>query len=118
MTPATPSLLLFWESFLDELLDRTQHFPKNARFTFSSRLDGLALDVYESLIEARYSRSPEKHLRSVNLLLEKLRLLLRLSYRRDFLSERGLRVLIEKLDEAGRMVGGWLGKRSERRNKR
>ena len=35
------------ERTLGDLLDRTQKFPKHVRFTFSSRIDNMALDIYE-----------------------------------------------------------------------
>jgi hypothetical protein len=108
MSQRTPEVLLQWERVVEDLLERTASFPRSVRFTFSSRLDGLALDVYERLIEARYTPRPVETLRQVNLLLEKLRLLLRLSYRRRYLSEGGLRCLIEGVEQTGRMVGGWL----------
>ena len=108
MTPDSPSVLLLWEKTLDKLLDRTIAFPKHARFTLTSRIDNLALDIYEGLVEARYAAEVTPLLKRVNMLLEKIRLLLRLAYKRRFLSEGALRSLIEDIDTTGRMVGGWL----------
>jgi hypothetical protein len=34
----------------------TEKFPKRARYSFSGRIENLALDVAEDLVEARYSR--------------------------------------------------------------
>lgn len=107
MAHDAPSVLLHWEKTLDSMLDRTSSFPKSARFTLTSRIDNLALDVYEGLVEARYAAEVRPHLDRVNLLLEKLRLLLRLAFKRRFLSEGALRSLVDAIDATGRMVGGW-----------
>lgn len=45
-----------WLDFLEWLLRVTERFPKRVRFTFSDRINQLALDVVEDLIEARYTR--------------------------------------------------------------
>jgi 23S rRNA-intervening sequence protein len=75
-----------WMEFLDWLLAATGRFPRQARFSFCQRIEGLALDVVEDLIEARYSRDKRATLRRANLRLEKLRVLLRLSHGRRYLS--------------------------------
>ncbi|MBM4394961.1 MAG: four helix bundle protein, partial [Deltaproteobacteria bacterium] len=49
-------LFALWETVLHDLLARTAKFPKRVRFTLATRLDNLALDVFERLVEARYSR--------------------------------------------------------------
>jgi hypothetical protein len=43
--------------FLEWLLPTTEKFPKRVRFTFSDRINNLALDIMEDLVEARYSRN-------------------------------------------------------------
>ena len=43
-----------WMQFLDWLLPTTEKFPKRVRFTFADRIDTLALDIVEDLVEARY----------------------------------------------------------------
>ncbi len=108
--PEVPPLLALWEVVLGELLDRTVKFPKTVRFTLAQRIDGLALDVLEALVEARFLRGPRRvaALERVDLALVKLRLLLRLAYERRHLDGRGFEHLAGRLDEAGRMVGGWL----------
>ena len=103
-------LFVHWERTLADLLDRTMRFPKAARFTFASRVDGLALDVLEGIVEARYARGRRKQdaLRRIDLQLAKLRVLVRLCHDRRFLDTGGLEHVARNLDEAGRMIGGWL----------
>jgi hypothetical protein len=105
-----PELPLFvhWVDFLDWLLPATGKFPKTVRFTFSSRIDNLALDVLEDVIEARYSRGKQDTLRRANLRLEKLRVLLRLCHRQRYLATSSYEHAARRIDEAGRMLGGWI----------
>ena len=105
-----------WEGVLGDLLDRTDQFPRSVRFTFSTRIQNTALDVLEKIVEARYARGPRKitALEEIDLGLAKLRVLLRLAHERRHLSHRGYEHLARGVDEAGRMVGGWLAERGAR----
>ncbi len=114
MPDAVLPVIARWERTLGDLLDRTQKFPKHVRFTFSSRLDNLGLDIYEGLIEARYTKDKIDILRRVNLAIEKLRLLLRLCHDRRYLDRSGFEHVARNVDETGRMVGGWLKERQTR----
>ena len=108
MAPETPPLVLFMGQLTGEILDATQRFPKAVRFTFSSRIDGLALDMLLRLVEARYRRPRLELLRAANLALEQLRVLMRLSHDRRYLPSRTFERLASRIDEGGRMLGGWL----------
>ena len=97
-------------------LDRTASLPRSQRFTFGERVDRLTLDCLERALEAIYS-PPEKKaapLREINLSLEKLRVFWRLICERGWISAQQLLFVTQKLDEIGRMIGGWL-KQTERR---
>lgn len=104
-----PVVLVAWEATVGELLDRTSRFPRAVRFTFAQRIDGLALDVLELLTEARWVGPREKAplLRRADLNLARLQVLLRLAHDRRHLDSRGFEHLVRRLDEAGRMIGGW-----------
>lgn len=97
-----------WLDFLEWLLPVTEGFPKRVRFTFSDRINQLALDVVEDLIEARYTREKQAPLRRANLRLEKLRVLLRLSQRLHFLDYKRFEYAMKQINEVGKMLGGWL----------
>ena len=103
-------LLVFvkWLDFLEWLLPVTERFPKRVRLTFSDRINQLALDVVEDLIEARYARDKQAHLRRANLRLEKLRVLLRLSQRLHYLDHKRFEYAMKCINEVGKMLGGWL----------
>lgn len=114
MPDATLPILVHWEKTLRDLLGRTQKLPKRIRFTLTIRIDNLALDIYEGLVEARYSRDKARTLEKVNLNLDKLRLLLRLCHDERYLDRRGFEHVARNLEEAGRMLGGWRKERARR----
>jgi len=109
-----PVILTRWLQFLEWLLPTTEKFPKRVRFTFADRIDNLALDIAEDLIEARYSGDKQAILRRANLRLEKLRILLRLSHRLRYLPHQGYEHASRSVNEVGRMLGGWIKERQER----
>lgn len=65
--------------FLLWVVPALEKFPRSQRFLLGDRIETTALTVLEGLIEATYSKQVEPILRSVNLALEKLRFLFRLS---------------------------------------
>jgi hypothetical protein len=97
-----------WYRFLDWLLNTTEKFPKKVRFTLSTRLDNLALDILENIIEAAYTRQKITLLRKTNLKVEKMRVMLRICHDRNFLSTRSFEHSIKELYQAGLMLGGWI----------
>jgi hypothetical protein len=109
-------LIIFvkWTEFLEWLLPTTEKFPKKVRFTFSQRIDGLALDLVEDLVEARYSSEKRLVLKRANLRLEKLRVLLRLCQKLRFLSHDGYEHSMRSINEIGKMLGGWLKQQSKK----
>lgn len=97
-----------WTEFLKWLVHTTEKFPKKVRFTFSDRINNLGLSIVEELVEARYSSNKRSILRSANLRLEKLRILLRISYESRFLSKDAYKHGMYSLNEVGKMLGGWM----------
>jgi hypothetical protein len=59
--------------FLLWLLPTVEKFPRSHKFTFGDRIENIALDVLEALIEATYTRDRADVLRRGNLGIEKLR---------------------------------------------
>lgn len=97
-----------WLEFITWLLNATEKFPKTARFTLALRLENLALDIVEDLVEARYTNKKGSILKRANLKLEKLRILLRISHDRRYLSRSSYRHAMERVNETGKMLGGWI----------
>jgi len=105
-----PELPIFvkWMDFTKWLFSITEKFPKSARFTFSDRINNLALDVIEGLVEARYSKNKTQALKGANLRLEKLRILLRICYESRLVSHEGYKRAMLGLNDTGKMLGGWI----------
>ncbi len=101
-------LFVAWYRLLNDIMDRTAKFPKDVRFTLTDRIVQFALTIMELVVEAIYSRERKDILERINLYMEKLRVLIRIGYDRKYLSIKSYQVLAEQMDEAGRMVGGWL----------
>ncbi len=96
-------------------LDRTADFPKSQRFAFGQRLDNLSLDALQlgvKAIRARQRPLKIECLQELDLVLEQLRVLWRLVNERGWISRQQLVFIQSRLDETGRMVGGWLGQLS------
>lgn len=102
-------VLVEWERILHRLLDSTQQFPKAVRLSFGQRIDNIALDITETLVQAQYSEKHQqsKHLHSINVQLAQLRLLLRISCDRKYVSMGLLATLIESLDSIGFQIHSW-----------
>lgn len=90
----------------------TEKFPKKVRFTLTNRIDNLALDFVEHLVEAQYTRDRKAPIRKANLILDKLRILLRIAHKLAFLPHKQYEYANRQIDDVGRMLGAW-GKASE-----
>lgn len=97
-----------WYQFLLWLVPTVEKFPKAQKFILGDRIQSGALDVLERLIEATYSRQAGPLLGAANLGLEKLRFLFRLAADLKLLDLRRYEFAARAIDEAGRLVGGWL----------
>ena len=96
-----------WLDYLAWLLPTTAKLPKHVRFTFVNRIDNLALDIVEDLVEARYSRDKRPVLARANLRLEKLRVLLRLCHGLGYLPHARCEHAMRCINDIGAMLGGW-----------
>ncbi len=94
--------------FLTWLVPAVEKFPKSQKFTLGDRIQGAALDVLESLIEATYTKDRGSHLKRANLGIEKLRFLFRLAADLRLLDRRRYEHAARTLDETGRLIGGWM----------
>jgi hypothetical protein len=107
-TNADLPIFVKWIDFLKWLLLTTEKFPKKVRFTFADRINHIALNIVEDLIEARYSRQKMIALRRANLGIEKLRVLLRICYESKLLPHKAYEHAMYSLNEVGKMLGGWI----------
>lgn len=100
--------------FVEWLFPHTEKFPRRARFTIALRLENLALDIIEDLIEARYQSDKIHILRRINLRLEKIRILLRLAHGFRYLSTKSYEFGVRSLNEIGGMIGNWIKQQTKK----
>lgn len=93
--------------FVMWLVPTVDKFPRAQKFLLGDRMQSTALDALEGLVEAAYTKARGPILARVNLGLEKLRYLLRLSKDLQYLDLRRYEFAARALEEIGRMVGGW-----------
>lgn len=108
--PSEFPLFEHWYKTMSWILDRCDQMPKHTRFTLSSRIVQLCLDIGELIIEAIYKKQRLPILYSINVKLEQLRLLIRLSKDRSYLSLSQYEFGIIEINKAGKMCGGWIKK--------
>jgi hypothetical protein len=100
-----------WIDITEWILDRIDDFPKKIRLTLSNRIANLAVEILELIIDALYRRKKLQILREINIKLEKFRVLLRICYKKRYLSGNQYEFIQEKLFESGKMIGGWIKQR-------
>jgi hypothetical protein len=106
--PTSYPLFEHWYKTNNYILDRCEQLPKSVRFTISSRMMTLSMEVLELIIEAIYSKERKPILRKINLHLEKLRVFFRLCKDRRYISIQQYGQVSKMINEAGKMCGGWL----------
>ena len=89
------------------LVQKVEKFPKSYRFSVGQRLIDTGLDLLLLLVDAVYRKDKREPLRMAGLRTNALRFLLRLAHDLRLLSESAYAFATERLDEVGRMVGGW-----------
>ena len=100
-------IFLEWMALTDWVLNALDRFPKSVRLTFSNRIADLCLDVVEGIVKAVYTRNRVGILNDINMKIEILRVLFRISFNRRYLSLRQYEYVSKKLLTCGRMIGGW-----------
>lgn len=93
------------------LLPILERMPRKQKFLIADRIQNKLLDNQEKLIKAYFSQDKvrKKHLlQDLNSALEQLRFLIRLCLDTKLLSLRQYGYISERIDEIGKMNGGWL----------
>ena len=92
------------------LLPKAERFPRLYRRTVVQRLMDAALDFQEALFDAQSQggSTRQRHLRSADASLNKVRLYLRLAHRWRWLNDGQYRHVSAIVAELGRLLGGWL----------
>ncbi len=89
------------------LLPKVEKFPRSYRFTVGERIVFTDLDLLMTLVEAAYSKQKSGFLSEAGKKTNLLRYLMRLSKDLKLLSTKSYAFAVERVEEIGRMVGGW-----------
>lgn len=89
------------------LLPKAESFPRAWRFSVGERLVGHGLDLLLVLVEAAYTTGKAALLQQANGKVNGLRYLLRIAKDLRLLTVDSYSFAAERLEEIGRMVGGW-----------
>lgn len=92
------------------MLPKMANFPKDQRFLLTDRIERILLDILEMLIEAVYSKQKRRVLVKVNLRLDHLRFMMRISKDMKYVNFKAYDYFCQSVLEIGRMTGGWIKK--------
>lgn len=95
-------------SILNWILDKLEKYPKNVRYSVCSKIYEISIYMYEKIIDSIYDNERIYSLKQLNISIEKLRLFMRLSHDRKYISTKQYEYISEEINELGKMIGGWL----------
>jgi hypothetical protein len=105
--PQSPLFVKTYD-FLLWLIPLTLSFPKAQRFLLAERLGKMALDFCDLILDAVIAPDTQaEKLDAADRLLTKIRLYVRLSHDLGCLSVGQLEHAAKRMEEIGRLVGGW-----------
>lgn len=84
------------------------HYPKSEKFTLASETKSNMMDFMTLLLRAHKSMGKRTLLFEADTMLETLRLNIRLGKDLKFISLQRYEILATKLNEIGRLLGGWI----------
>lgn len=101
-------LLKKWYEITSWIMDTCEKYPKSVRFTFSDRIINTSMDILDGLTTAIYEKNRAHILAKVNTYMEKIRIYMRLSMDKRYISIKQHEFISKEINEAGKMLGGWI----------
>ncbi|HAD10943.1 MAG TPA: diversity-generating retroelement protein Avd [Saprospirales bacterium] len=104
------TILIQTYEFLKMMIGVMQHFPRDQKFLIANRMQNLISDLLDLFVEAYYSSGSDKKIKlmEANVKIEQLRYYVRLCYELGFFNSIKYGLIIDKMQELGRMNGGWI----------
>ena len=97
-----------FEDIIKYLYIALRQFPKSEKFTLAADIKRSAFKILELIIRCNMAKDKRKILKSIDVELEILRSLTRLSKELNFLPFNKYENISKNLVEFGRMLGGWI----------
>jgi hypothetical protein len=88
-------------------LQHTEKFPRSHRHELGRRIEDKLHDLFDLLIEAKFTSQKAELLRKAALRVEDLRFLFRTAKELHLISLKSQGYAAERLQEIGRQLGGW-----------
>ena len=83
-------------------------FPKSEKFALCVDIKRCMDRILERIVEANKKYYKKTTLQELDVEVEKLKIYIRLSYRRGFLPNKKYEIWSGQVGEIGKMVGGWI----------
>ncbi len=86
------------------------HFPKKSREVLGQKIESTILELLELISQASFTDQSHKidNLLNASIKLDFLKVLFRLAFDLKIIDQKKYILLEEKLQEMGRMLGGWI----------
>ena len=81
-------------------------FPKYEKFTMQMQIKNCVIDLMRIIVRANKSTAKKSHLYDADVLLEELRMLIRLAHDLRYINPRQYGIISKKLNEVGSLLGG------------
>ncbi|MDI6813430.1 MAG: diversity-generating retroelement protein Avd [Desulfitobacteriaceae bacterium] len=83
-------------------------FPKNQRFVLAQQIQNSMLEIQKKIVEANKLRNRRRLQFEIDIELDKLKLLIRLSKDLKLIDVKKYEQFTIRLTEIGRLLGGWM----------
>lgn len=83
-------------------------FPKSQRFVLGQQIENTMLNIMKGIIQANAERAKLPYLKQASVDLDKLRIIIRLAKDMKFFTVRQYEFAVGKINEIGKMLGGWI----------
>jgi len=81
-------------------------FPKFEKFTLQTQIKNCVIDMQREIIRANKSANKKSHLYSADILLQELKMLIRLAHDLRYINPKQYEVVSKKVTEIGSILGG------------
>ncbi len=96
------------EDMIEYMYIVLRQYPKSEKLALAAETKREALELLKLIISCNKHYMKKTTMRDVDIQLDSLRAMVRLGHRLEFLKNHPYEVLSGKIDEIGRMIGGWL----------
>ena len=83
-------------------------FPKHEKFVLQTQIKNCVIDIQRLVIKANKSTTKKSHLYEADVLLEELKMLIRLSHDLRYINPRQYGIVSGKITEIGALLGGMI----------